>query len=111
MTGSHVDPLLVLLVVLAGVGALVAFRGGARGGYRMARHSQRVTRLGGNLGRALGIAVVIVGVQWAVVSFTTDPRAWGVVFGVPALFAGAAIVRLFSVTELVYGPERKGDRR
>jgi hypothetical protein len=55
--------------------------------------------------------VVIVGVQWAVVSFTTDPRAWGVVFGVPALFAGAAIVRLFSVTELVYGPERKGDRR
>jgi hypothetical protein len=45
-----------------------------------------------------------------VVSSTTDPRAWGVAFGVPALFAGAAIARMFSVTELVHAPERKGRR-
>jgi hypothetical protein len=32
-------------------------------------------------------------VQWAVVSFTTDPYAWGVALGVPALFAGSAIAR------------------
>jgi hypothetical protein len=50
-------------------------------------------------------------VQWAVVSLTTDPRAWGVVLGVPALFAGAAIARMFSVTELVHVPERRGGRR
>ncbi|MGH3547295.1 MAG: hypothetical protein ACRDQU_04045 [Pseudonocardiaceae bacterium] len=111
MTASHIDSLLVVFVALAGVGALVAFRGGSRSGYRVARHSQQVTRMGGNLGRALGTGVVIVGVQWAVVSFTTDPRAWGVVFGVPALFAGAAIARLFSVTELLHAPERKGGRR
>lgn len=111
MTGSHIDPLFVVLVALAGLGALVAFRSGARGGFRMARQSQHVTRMGGNLGRALGTTVVIVGVQWAVVSFTTDPRAWGVVFGVPALFAGAAIARMFSVTELIHAPERKGARR
>jgi hypothetical protein len=111
MTASHLDPVLVVLVALAGLGVLVAFRSGAHGGYRMARHSQQVTRMSGNLGRALGTAVVIVGVQWAVLSLTTDPRAWGVVLGVPALFAGAAIARLFSVTELVYRPERQGGRR
>jgi type IV secretory pathway VirB2 component (pilin) len=111
MTGAHVDPVLVVLVALAGLGALVAFRSGARSAYKVARHTQQVTRMGGNLGRALGTAVVIVGVQWSVVSLTTDPRAWGVVFGVPALFAGAAIARMFSVTELVYAPERKGGRR
>ena len=111
MTASHIDPLLVVLVVLAGLGALVAFRSGARSGSRIARHSQQVTRMGGNMGRALGTSVVIVGVQWAVVSFTTDPRAWGVVLGVPALFAGAAIARMFSVTELLHAPERKGGRR
>lgn len=111
MTASHIDPLFVVLVALAGLSALVAFRSGARGGYKMARHSQQVTRMGSNLARALGIAVVIVGVQWAVVSFTTDPRAWGVALGLPALFAGAAIVRLFSVTELIYRAERRGGRR
>jgi hypothetical protein len=111
MTGAHVDPVLVVLVALAGLGALVAFRSGARSAYKVARHTQQVTRMGGNLGRALGTAVVIVGVQWSVVSLTTDPRAWGVVFGVPALFAGATIARMFSVTELVYAPERKGGRR
>ena len=107
MNPTH--PLVIGLVVLAGLGVLAAFRSGARGAYRVARHTQEMTRMGGNLGRALGTAVVIVGVQWAVVAFTTDPRAWGVALGVPALFAGAAIARMFSVTELVHAS--KGARR
>ena len=111
MSSSHIDPSLVMLVALAGLGALVAFRSGARSAYKVARHTQQVTRMGGNLGRALGIAVVIVGMQWAVVSLTTDPRAWGVAFGVPALFAGAAIARMFSVTELLHAPDHKRGRR
>ena len=111
MTASHIDPLLVVLVALAGLGALVTFRSGARGGYKVARQSQQVTRMGGNLGRALGTTVVIVGVQWAVVAYTADPRAWGVALGVPALFAGSAIARMFSVTELVHTPSGKGGRR
>jgi hypothetical protein len=107
----QLDPLMVVLTVLAGVGALYAFRSGARGAYKVARQTQEVTRMGGNLGRALATGVVIVAVQWAVVSWTTDPRAWGVVFGVPALFAGAAVARMFSVTELAHTPARKGGRR
>lgn len=110
MTTSHLDPLLLLVVALAGLGALAAFRSGARGAFKVARRSQEVTRMGGNLGRALGTTVVIVGIQWAVVSFTADPRAWGVALGVPALFASAAVARMFSVTELVHAPEHRGGR-
>jgi hypothetical protein len=109
MSTSSVDP--VLIVVLAGLGVLAAFRSGARGGYRTARHSQEVTRMGGNLGRALGSTAVIVGIQWAVLSLTTDPRAWGVVLGVPALFAGAAIARMFSVTEILHVSDHGGRAR
>jgi hypothetical protein len=55
---------------------------------------------------------VIVAIQWAVVALSTDPRAWGVALGVPALFAGTAIARMFSVTELAHTqPSRKGGRR
>ncbi|MGH3868252.1 MAG: hypothetical protein ACRDQ4_19465 [Pseudonocardiaceae bacterium] len=102
-------PVVVGLVVLAGLGAIAAFRSGARGAYKVARHTQEVTRMGGNLARALGTTVVIVGVQWAVVATTTDYRAWGAALGVPALFAGSVIARLFSVTEIVHGG--KGARR
>ena len=106
---SQTQAVLVGLVVLAGLGVLAAFRSGARGAYRVARQTQEVTRMGGNLARALGTTVVIVGMQWAVVTFTSDPLAWGVALGVPALFTGAAIARMFSVTELVHGS--KGTRR
>jgi len=100
---------LLAVVVLAGLGALVAFRSGARGAYKVARQAQEVTRMGGTLTRALVTGGVIVGIQWAVVAFTTDPRAWGVALGVPALFAGSAIARLFAVTEIIHGG--KGSRR
>src|SRR6185437_11399266 len=102
---------LVVLLVLAGLGALAAFRSGARGAYRVARQTQEVTRMGGNLGRALGTTVVIVGIQWLVIVYTADPRAWGVVLGVPALFAGSAIARMFSVTEILHTPSGRGARR
>ncbi|MGH3698062.1 MAG: hypothetical protein ACRDRU_23325 [Pseudonocardiaceae bacterium] len=102
-------PVVVGLVVLAGLGAIAAFRSGAQGAYKVARHTQEVTRMGGNLARALGTTAVIVGIQWAVVATTTDYRAWAVALVVPALFAGSVIARLFSVTEIVHGG--KGARR
>ena len=94
--------MLIAVLALAGLGMLVTFRSGARSGHRLARHSQEVTRMGVNLLRALGTAVFIIAAQWAVVRFTSDPRAWAVVLGVPALFAGAAIARMFSVTEIIH---------
>lgn len=111
MNQASVAPVLLVVLALAGLGVLAAFRTGARGGYRMARQTQEVTRMGGNLARALGTTAVIVAIQWAVVSLTSDPRAWGVALGVPALFAGAAIARLFSVTETIHTPLERRDRR
>jgi hypothetical protein len=111
MNTANVEMVLVILVVLAGLGVVAAFRSGARSAYRVARQTQQVTRMGGNLARALGTSAVIVGVQWAVVSVTTDPRAWGVALGVPALFAGSAIARMFSVTELLHHPTHDWTRR
>ena len=102
---------LVVGLALAGLGVLAAFRSGARSGHRLARHTHEVTRMGGNLARALGTAAVIVGVQWAVVSFTSDARAWALALGVPALFAGAAIARLFSVTEIIHHPTHHRGQR
>jgi hypothetical protein len=104
MSGANGQVMLIMLAVLAGVGVLAAFRSGAHSAYRVARRTQHVSRMSGNLARALGSAVVIVGVQWSVVSFTTDPRAWVVALGVPALFAGSAIARMFTVTELLHHP-------
>ena len=52
--------MLIVVLALAGLGMLVAFRSGARSGHRLARHSQEVTRMGGNLIRALGTAMFIV---------------------------------------------------
>jgi hypothetical protein len=101
MSQTPGSAVLIVVLALAGLGMLVVFRSGARSGHRLARHSQEVTRMGGNLIRALGTAVFIVAVQWAVVWFTSDPRAWAVALGVPALFAGSTIARMFSVTEII----------
>lgn len=104
--------MLLVVVAVVGLGILGAFRSGARSGHRLARHSQEVTRMGGNLARAVGTAAVIVAVQWTVVLFTSDARAWGVALGIPGLFAGAAIARMFSVTEIIHSPtHHKRDRR
>jgi hypothetical protein len=112
MSQTPGSAVLIVVVALAGLGILATFRSGARSGHRLARHSQQVTRMGGNLARALGTAAVIVAVQWAVVLFTSDARAWGVALGIPGLFAGAAIARMFSVTEIIHPPTHpRRDRR
>lgn len=112
MSSTHAGVVLVGLAMLAGLGVIAAFRSGARSAYRVTRQTQHVTRMGGNLVRALGTAAVIVGMQWSVVSLTLDPRAWGVALGVPALFAGSVIARLFSVIELLHDPtHHRGVRR
>jgi hypothetical protein len=85
MNQTHV--VLVGLVVLAGLGVMAAFRSGARGAYKVARQTQEVTRMGGNLGRALGTTAVIVGIQWAVVTLHLRPARMGCGTG------GAGVVR------------------
>lgn len=107
------DLMVVGLVVLALLGLLLVV-GSARRGARQAAASARrvtteVTRMGGTLARAVGTGAVIVGVQWVVVAYTTDPRAWGVALGLPALLAGSVVARLFAVTTVIHtGPVGHG---
>jgi hypothetical protein len=110
MSQTPESAVLIVALALAGLGMLAAFRSGARSGHRLARHSQEATRMGGNLLRALGTAGVIVAAQWAVVFFTSDARAWAMALGVPALFAGAAITRMFSITDIIHPPTHQRDR-
>jgi hypothetical protein len=114
MSSLHIDPSLVVLVVLTGLGALVAFRSGARSGYKVARHipahpagHQDGRQPGPGAGHRRGDRRGAVGRGES----HYRPSRLGVVSGVPALFAGAAIARLFSVTELLHAPERKRGRR
>lgn len=110
MNQSH--SMLIGALVVAAVVAVIAFRGGARTAHKATQKSREVTRMGGTLTRALACGAVIVAVQWAVVASTSDPRALGVVFGLPALFAGSAFARMFAVTEIVHDDyHRKGVRR
>jgi hypothetical protein len=105
MTPTQIQIGLLAAGVLASIGVLTAFRAGARSGHRLARHSQEVTRMGGNLARALLTTAVIVTTQWAVLATTSDPRAWGVALGIPALVTGGVIARMFSVTEIIHHPQ------
>jgi hypothetical protein len=105
-TTSTPDLMLVGLAALALVGVLLAL-GSARRGARKAAAQARgvtteVTRMGGTLARAVGTGAVIVGAQWAVIASTTDPRAWGLALGLPALLAGSAVARLFAVTTVIH---------
>jgi hypothetical protein len=101
----------LVMLALVGVGAVAAFGAGARAAHRTTQHAREVSRMGGNLTRALVTGAVIVGVQWVVVAYTADPRAWGVALGVPALFAGSAIARMFAVTEIIHGHSGRGNQR
>lgn len=105
---NHLNPMVIgVLVVAAGV-AVLAFRGGARTAHKATQKSREVTRMGGNLTRALGSGAVIVAIQWGVIASTSDPRALAVALGLPALFAGSAIARMFAVTEIVHDGHRRG---
>jgi TRAP-type C4-dicarboxylate transport system permease small subunit len=108
---NHLDPVVAVVGVLALLGVLAAFRSGARAGSKVARQTREVSRMGGTLTRALATGAVIVGVQWAVIVSTTDPRAWALTLGLPAVFAGSALARVFVVTTVEHGERRRGARR
>src|SRR3954451_8814921 len=95
------DPMMIGLVVLAGLGLLAVFTSGAKAGRNSERAVREVTRIGGNAVRMVVTAVVVVGVQWVALAATSDPVVWAVVLGLPALFAGTTVARLLAVTEVV----------
>jgi hypothetical protein len=105
------NPAVVSLGALALVGLVSSWRAGRRSARRAVHGVREVTRLAANTIRALVTAGVIVAVQLATITFTTDATARVVVLVVPAILAGASVARLLAVTELVYTSQPKRGRR
>jgi Na+-driven multidrug efflux pump len=101
--------------VLAGLGALLivlfAWRLGARRARNAARAAHAGARLGSLAGRVLFNAVLIVSVQWVVITYR--PNGWLLltVLGLPALFASYALARALTVSTIDMPRRRGGGRR
>lgn len=108
MTTISVTP----VEVLAGLGALLTVIFTWRAGARRARDAARAgARLGSLAGRVLFNAVLIVAVQWVVITYRTDGWLLLAVLGLPALFASYALTRALTVSTLDVPRHRGGGRR
>jgi hypothetical protein len=98
--------------VVAALGVLLAlvmmWRSGARRGRRAVDAAYGASRVASLAGHLLGTAGVIVGVQWAAITYAPASTLFWVVLAVPALITAHTLTR--SVTSLDSGYWR-GDRR
>lgn len=104
--------LLIGIAVLAGIGLLATVSAGRRHARRSMDGVRQVTRVGGAALRTLSITAAIVAAQWLVaVKFAANTTVLLTVLIVPALFAGASIARLLTVTEVPQPGRRGGGHR
>lgn len=111
MTTINLDP----TVVLAGLGVVIVLFSLWRWSARRARAAADAARAGARLlslaGRVLVTALLILGVQWIVITRPgANPWLLVAVLGLPALFASYSLVRALTVTTLD-APRRRGGRR
>jgi hypothetical protein len=102
--------MLIALGGLALLGAVSAITSGRRATKRAAKGVREVTRMTSNAARTVVTAAVVTLVQWLIVTHTSDTTTVLVTLGVPALFAGVSVARLFAVTEVIHSTRRGGHR-
>jgi hypothetical protein len=85
----------------------------AKAGVRRAQAAADIARAGTSpvslVGRVLVTALVIVGVQWLVISHGGNVTLRWVVLGFPALVTASTVTKALTVVEI--NPARKGGRR
>lgn len=95
--------------------ALLAIAIKAQSGARRARAAADIARVGTSavylLGRVLTTALVIVGVQWLVITHSANQTLLWVVLGVPALLASYTVTRALTVFEIRPSSRGRSDRR
>lgn len=87
----------------------------ARAGVRRAQLAAEIARVGTSpvslVGQVLVTALVIVGVQWLVITHTTDVTLRWVVLGLPALVTAYTLTRALTVVEVTSAQRRGRGRR
>jgi hypothetical protein len=100
--------------ILAGVGVLLIVGFVWRASVRRVRAAADAARSGARLlslaGRVLFLAGLLVGAQWVVILYPSNPWLLLTVLGLPDLFAAYALTRALTVTT-VDTPRRRGGRR
>jgi hypothetical protein len=83
--------------VVAALGVVLAllmmWRSGARRGRRAANAAHAASRVASLAGYVLGTATVIVGVQWAMITYALGSTLFWVVIALPALITGHALTK------------------
>jgi hypothetical protein len=87
----------------------------AHTGARRARAAADIARVGTTavslIGRVLMIALVIVGVQWLVITHPSNHTLLWVVLGLPALLASYTLTKALTVFEIRPSSRGRSDRR
>ncbi|WP_156935411.1 hypothetical protein [Pseudonocardia spinosispora] len=101
------------LTVAGAVAGVLVWWAGARAGRAAERAWRQVIRTWAVAGVAVVIGAGICGVQWLVMTRTPELSIAAVllVFGIPAVLAGASLARLITVTALISQHDRRGHRR
>ena len=104
----NLTPIQVVAVLSVLLALMMMWRSGARRGRRAADAACGASRVASLAGHLLGTAGVIIGVQWAVITYAPGSTLFWVMLAVPALITAHALTR--SGTSLDSGYWR-GDRR
>lgn len=100
----------VALAVGGGLVLIWSWVAGARAARKVQKSIQSAGRTGNNAVRIVVTAVVVVGVQWAVVTLSADPIAWAIALGIPALVAGVTVARMLAGPDDVVRVSSRGVR-
>ena len=106
----NLSPTQVVAVLSVLLALVMVWRSDTRRGRRAAYAAHAATQIASLASYVLGIAAVIVGIQWAAMTYAPGSTLFWVVLAVPALITSYVATRALAVTssDLYY---RRGDRR
>ncbi len=105
LTPTQVFAVLGLLVIV-----VMMWRSGTRRARRAARAAHAASRVVSLAGQVMVTAGVIVGMQWAAITYAPGSTLFWVVLALPALITGHVLTKALTVTSLDV-THRRGDWR
>lgn len=96
----NLSPTQVIAVLGVLLALVMVWRSGTRRGRRAADAAHMASRVASLLGYVLGLAGVIVGVQWMAITYAPGSTLFWVVLAIPALITAYVTTRALAVTSL-----------